>query len=52
MQDRTNPHARHLAFEIAGSIVRPGVSPGPAAVAVALNGIGDTCPDCLRQERH
>ncbi|WP_128937418.1 hypothetical protein [Bradyrhizobium zhanjiangense] len=49
MQDRTDPHARDRAFKIAGETPPPGVSPEAAAVAVAevLDGIGDTCPECL-----
>jgi hypothetical protein len=48
MKDRTDPHARHRAIEIARSDPPPGVSQDEAVAAVenALNSIGDTCPEC------
>jgi hypothetical protein len=48
MQDRTDPHARELAFATARQDPPPGVSPQAAAVAIAevLDSIGDTCPEC------
>lgn len=52
IQDRTDPHARDRAFEIARGAPPPEVSPEAAAVAVAevLDRIGDTCPECLPQD--
>ena len=49
MQDRADPHARERAFDIARRNPPPGVSSPAAAVAIAevLDGIGDTCPECL-----
>ncbi|UQR68022.1 hypothetical protein LRP30_36815 [Bradyrhizobium sp. C-145] len=54
MQDRTDPHARDRAIEIARETPPYGVSPEAAAVAVAevLDGIGDTCPECRPEDRH
>jgi len=54
MQDRTDPHARQLAFEIARKHSPAGVSPEAAALAVAevLDGIGETCPECLSEDGH
>ncbi|WP_247333798.1 hypothetical protein [Bradyrhizobium sp. 147] len=54
MQDRTDPHARDRAFEIARQHPPAGISPEAAAAAVAeaLHGIGGTCPECLPDERH
>jgi hypothetical protein len=48
MQDRTDPHARDRAFEIARADPPAGVSSQAAAVAIAevLDSIGDTCPEC------
>jgi uncharacterized protein (UPF0218 family) len=51
MKDRTDPHARHRAIEIARSDPPPGVSQDEAVAAVenVLNSIGDTCPECPAQ---
>jgi len=48
MQDRTNPHARQRAFEIAQQYPPAGISAQAAtrAMAEVLEGIGDTCPEC------
>ena len=48
-KDRADPHARERAFEIARRDPPHGVSPESASLAVAevLDGIGDTCPECL-----
>jgi hypothetical protein len=48
MKDRTDPHARQRAIEIACEEPLPGLSKEEAVVAVknVLNSIGDTCPDC------
>jgi hypothetical protein len=48
MLDRTDPHARERAFDIARQDPPPAVSPQAAAVAIAevLDAIGDTCPEC------
>jgi hypothetical protein len=48
MRDRADPHARERAFNIARQNPPEGVSPEAAAVAIAeaLDGIGDTCPEC------
>ncbi|WP_275199939.1 hypothetical protein [Bradyrhizobium sp. CSA207] len=52
MQDRADPHARDRAFNIARQRPPVGVSPDAAAVAIAevLDGIGDTCPECLPED--
>ena len=48
MQDRADPHARERTFEVARLDPPPGVSPKAAVLAVheALEGIGDSCPEC------
>jgi hypothetical protein len=48
MQDRSDPHARELAFEIARLEPPPGISSQDASAAMAqvLDSIGDTCPEC------
>jgi hypothetical protein len=48
MQDRTDPHARERAIDIARSDPPPGLSPDAAAAEVreVLDSIGDTCPEC------
>jgi hypothetical protein len=48
MKDRTDPHARHRAIEIARSDPPPGVSQHDAVAAVenVLDSIGDSCPEC------
>jgi hypothetical protein len=49
MQDRADPHARERAFEIARQDPPPGTSSEAAVVTIAevLDGIGDTCRECL-----
>jgi hypothetical protein len=51
MQDRADPHARDLAFDIARQHPPPGISSHAAAVAVdeVLDSIGDSCPECPPQ---
>ena len=48
MQDYADPHARQRAFDIARRDRPAGISPKAATVAIAeaLDGIGDTCPEC------
>ena len=48
MQDRADPHARDLAFQIARTDPPDGISSQAAGVAIAevLDSIGDTCPEC------
>jgi hypothetical protein len=48
MQDRTDPHARERAFDLARSDPPAGASAQAASVAIAdvLASIGDTCPEC------
>jgi hypothetical protein len=48
MRDRTDPHARQHAIDIARHDPPPGLSPDEAAVEVqeVLDPIGDTCPEC------
>jgi hypothetical protein len=48
MKDRTDPHARHRAVEVARSDPPLGLSREAAEVAVreVLDSIGDTCPEC------
>jgi hypothetical protein len=48
MQDRSDPHARERAFDIARLDPPPGVSSEAAAFAMmeVLDSIGDTCPEC------
>jgi hypothetical protein len=47
-QDRTDPHAREHALQIAREDPPPGVSPDHAIAVVRdlLNRTGDTCPEC------
>jgi hypothetical protein len=47
-RDRTDPHAREHALEIARADPPPAVSPQAAATIVSevLDSIGDTCPEC------
>lgn len=54
IQDRADPYARDRALEIARQAPPAAVSPEAAAVAIAevLDGIGDTCPECLPEDRH
>jgi hypothetical protein len=48
MQDRTDPHARERAFDVARRDPPAGVSSQAAAVAIAevLDSMGDNCPEC------
>jgi hypothetical protein len=48
MRDRSDPHARDRAFDIARLDPPPGVSSEAAAFAMmeVLDSIGDTCPEC------
>jgi hypothetical protein len=48
MQDRTDPHARERAVDVARSDPPPGLSPDAAAAEVSevLDSIGGTCPEC------
>jgi hypothetical protein len=48
MRDRTDPHARERAFDLACRHPPPSVSSNAASVAIAeaLDSIGDTCPEC------
>ena len=51
MRDRTDPHAREHAVDIARQDPPPGLSPDAAAAEVreVLDSIGDTCPECPPQ---
>jgi hypothetical protein len=48
MQDRSDPHARDRAIEMARHDPPPGLSPDAAASQVreVLESIGDSCPEC------
>jgi hypothetical protein len=48
MKDRTDPHARQRATEIAREEPPPGLSQDQAVAAIedVLGSIGDTCPEC------
>jgi hypothetical protein len=48
MRDRTDPHARDHAVDIARHDPPPGLSPDAAVAEVreVLESIGDTCPEC------
>jgi hypothetical protein len=48
MQDRTDPHARERALDIARQDPPPGFTPDAAVAEVreVLDSIGDTCPEC------
>lgn len=48
MKDRTDPHARQRAIEIAREEPPPGISQDQAVAAIEdiLGSIGDTCPEC------
>lgn len=52
MLDRSDPHARERAFDIARRDPPPAVSPEPATVAIAElhDSTGDTCPECPSSE--
>ena len=47
-KDRTDPHAREHAIDIARNDPPPGLSPNEAVAEVreVLDSIGDTCPEC------
>ncbi|WMT73489.1 hypothetical protein [Bradyrhizobium sp. Ash2021] len=51
MRDRTDPHAKEQALEIARQEPPPGLSADAAAAEVReiLDSIGDTCPECPPQ---
>jgi len=51
MQDRSDPHARDHAMDIARRDPPPGLPPDAAAAEVrdVLDSIGDTCPECPPQ---
>jgi hypothetical protein len=51
IQDRTDPHARQNALDVARQDPPPGLSPDAAAAEVreVLDSIGDTCPECPPQ---
>jgi hypothetical protein len=53
MQDRTDPHARERAFDIARRDPPSGVSLQAASVAIAevLASVGDTCPECPSSDK-
>jgi hypothetical protein len=48
MQDRTDPHARERAFDIARQETPDGLAVADAIAEIndVLNSIGDTCPEC------
>ena len=48
LQDRTDPHARRRALDIASMYPPEGLSAQATVEAVTevLNSIGDTCPEC------
>ncbi|MDD1522897.1 MULTISPECIES: hypothetical protein [Bradyrhizobium] len=52
MQDRTDPHARERAFDIARQDPPADVSPQAAEAAIrdVLDSIGDSCPECAPDE--
>jgi hypothetical protein len=47
-KDRTDPHAREQALQIARQEPLAGLSPDQAVAAVreVLESVGDTCPEC------
>jgi hypothetical protein len=47
-RDRSDPHARDHAVDIARQEPPPGLSPDAAAAEIreVLDTIGDTCPEC------
>jgi hypothetical protein len=51
MQDRADPDAHLRALRIGRDDPPPGLSADEASGAIedVLNGIGDTCPDCLAE---
>lgn len=51
MRDRTDPHARKHAIDVARQDPPPSLSPDAAAAEVreVLDSIGDTCPECPPQ---
>jgi hypothetical protein len=48
-KDRADPHARERAIHIAFTDPPPGSTGADAAAALVdvLDGVGDTCPECL-----
>lgn len=48
MKDRTDPHARDHAVDIARHYPPPGLSPDAAVAEIreVLHSIGDSCPEC------
>ena len=48
-KDRTDPHARERALELARHDHPDGVSPDDAVeeIRAVLDSIGETCPECL-----
>lgn len=52
MQDRTDPHAREIALDLARRDPPPGSVPEAASFAIAeeLESIGDTCPECPAED--
>lgn len=52
MQDRADPDARARALRIGQDDPPPGLSADEARAAIAdvLDGIDDTCPDCLPEQ--
>lgn len=48
MRDRSDPHAREHAIDVARHDPPPGLSADAAAVEIrdVLDSIGDTCPEC------
>lgn len=52
MQDRTDPHARERAFDIARRAPPAGVSCEDAIAELrdVLDSIGDTCPECPAEQ--
>lgn len=52
MQDRTDPHARDRAYDVARWDPPPGVSPDEAidAITELLDSVSDICPECPPQD--
>ena len=50
--DRSDPHARERACEIAREYPSDGISAEAGAVAIAelVDSIGDTCPECPQSD--
>jgi hypothetical protein len=53
MQDRADPDARSRALRMGREDPPPGLSADEAGAAIqdVLEGIGDTCPDCVAEPR-